>query len=619
MSRRGFAARDLQVNLKEDYSSFSKIDGTHEFQNRVPNSYILYPVRRLEKGKISYFNFKLAKEMGLISEYHPEQLNSDLENVLLNTFCLQIINEYDQNKNTKFNQKRLKSNKYMATRYLQLQHKNKKGTTSGDGRSIWNGSFKNPNPLDGRIWDISSRGTGVTALAPGSVEAQRPLKTGAAEFGYGCGLADLDELYGSAIMSEIFHRQDINTERVLCIIDIGNSLGIGVRAHPNLLRPAHMFMHLKQNNYTELKACVDYFIERQNHNKIWNLKTGSFNVYTDMLVALSKEFASFVAKLERHYIFVWMDWDGDNLLAHPGIIDYGSVRQFGLRHDQYRYDDVDRFSTNLNEQKKKALNTIQVFSQMVDYLQTNKKKSISKFKNSKFIKIFNEEFEKQLRLIFLLQVGFSTETSNHLLDVYAKEVENLFQIFSKLEKTKTSSKIQKVPDGKNRPAIFNMRKFLRNYPAALSSQFEQGEKINPITDFIVFDWFKSEFSNRKDRKLKTSTQKQIQDLQKAYIKLVKICLENKLQSLQSIQLNSNKLNIEKRITGNCIEYLVEDLFKSMKSGLSTKSIYEVLESFYQHQTPTYSQQNRSLVNLNTPEGKLLQKLLDTCREFEEDI
>ena len=61
-----------------------------------------------------------------------------------------------------------------------------------------------------------------------------------------------------------------------------------------------------------------------------------------MLRLLSKDFAEFAAKLEMDYIFAWLDWDGDNVLADAGIIDYGSVRQFGLRHDQYRYDDVER-------------------------------------------------------------------------------------------------------------------------------------------------------------------------------------------------------------------------------------------------------------------------------------
>jgi hypothetical protein len=82
----------------------------------------------------------------------------------------------------------------------------------------------------------------VTQLSPGAVEAQRPLKTGTEEFGYGCGLADTTELIGSAVFSEIFHRNGLSTERVLAIIDLGRGIGIGVRAAPNLFRPAHLFL-----------------------------------------------------------------------------------------------------------------------------------------------------------------------------------------------------------------------------------------------------------------------------------------------------------------------------------------------------------------------------------------
>jgi hypothetical protein len=56
----------------------------------------------------------------------------------------------------------------MATRYLQTQHRNKQGKTSGDGRSIWNGYLKSDN----LTFDISSRGTGATILSPGAQEAE---------------------------------------------------------------------------------------------------------------------------------------------------------------------------------------------------------------------------------------------------------------------------------------------------------------------------------------------------------------------------------------------------------------------------------------------------------------
>ena len=336
--------------LDAEYLAFNQLDGTHPWQKSVPESCVMYDVRLLPGGKISYFNWDLAKEMGLIPEHHPHRINRALEDKLLETFCIRIINEWDKAHNVIYPKTMLKKNRYMATRYLQLQHADKTGRTSGDGRCVWNGVVHHA----GKTWDVSSRGTGVTALAPGSVLAGKPLKSGNNAHGYGCGMAEIDELYAAAIMAEIFHRQGVPTERVLLIVDLGKGMGIGVRAGQNLIRPAHLFSHLRQNEFDRLERSVNYLIERQQRNGVWNFSTHHRRRYELMCEELTASFARFAAHLDRDYIFAWLDWDGDNVLIEAGIIDYGSVRQFGLRHDQYRYDDVDRFSTNLNEQRAKA-------------------------------------------------------------------------------------------------------------------------------------------------------------------------------------------------------------------------------------------------------------------------
>ncbi len=618
MSKKAVLSSDLKTKSlfakNEEYSQFEKINGTHPLQTELPEGLLLYPVRKLEKGRVSFFNFALAREMGLISAQHLDELNAKLENVILNSFCLQIINEYDQERQKSFDPTRLKPHKYMATRYLQLQHKNKKGVTSGDGRSIWNGVITH----NGTTWDISSRGTGVTALAPGAVEANRPLRTGEEEFGYGCGLADLDELYGSAIMSEIFHRQGVSTERVLAIIDIGRGLGIGVRASPNLLRPAHLFLYLKQNRYASLKRATDYFIDRQIKNDSWGLEKRGGHYYDSLLTHMGQEFARFAAQLERNYIFLWIDWDGDNLLAHPGIIDYGSVRQFGLRHDQYRYDDVDRFSTNLNEQKMKARFTVQIFCQLVDFLKTKEKKSLARFANSKALKLFDKVFESELRLIFLQQLGLSTLDAKKLLGHRTREVENLYQEFLVLEKTKTHSIPQKLPDGINHPAIFNMRAFLREYPQLLklSGELSGHEKVLPAE---VFQLIQSHFASRRDKRLSSSMKKKIIRLQKAYAKVLYSACAGKNQQdfLNDLIDRSLQSNFSGRITGNSIEYLVAEVLKAQKRNCKIDNVHAALEAFFKKQAPKKSK--RHLVNLNSPTGELYQKLLDLCLEFEEEV
>ncbi len=618
MSRKAVAHIDLKMKellrISEEYSQFDKINGTHPLQAQLPEGMLLYPVRKLEKGRVTYFNFDLAREMGLLPKNHPNKMNAALEKMVLNTFCIQIINEYDQQSEKKFDVTRIKPHKFMATRYLQLQHKNKKGATSGDGRSIWNGVITH----DGTTWDISSRGTGVTALSPGAVEAARPLKTGEEEFGYGCGLAEVEELYGSAIMSEIFHRQGLSTERVLTVIDIGKGLGIGVRAAPNLLRPAHMFLYLKQNRHSSLKKATQYFIERQMLNGVWKFEKRNGTYFDSMLSLLSTEFAKFAAQLERNYIFVWLDWDGDNLLAHPGIIDYGSVRQFGIRHDQYRYDDVQRFSTNLNEQRQKARFTVQIFCQMVDYLKTKNKKPLSHFAQSKILKQYDQAFEQNLRSVFLQQVGFDPNDIKKLIENHAGAVEKLYQDYLVLEKTKTAGQVRKLPDGINHPAIFNMRAFLREYPQLFKATHDF-ENPSKVTSAEVFQLIQSSFASSKDKKLTVNIQKKILKLQKSYAMVLKYACAGKAKAefLNDVINRSFQMNFARRITGNSIEYLVGEMMKAQKKAVSFEDIHVALDAFFKMQSPKFGV--RSLVNLNSPSGELYQKLLDRCLEFEEDI
>ncbi|HZI86823.1 MAG TPA: hypothetical protein VFD48_08310, partial [Pyrinomonadaceae bacterium] len=196
------------------YEKFKELNGTHPWRDVSPDGFVDYQARYRSQGRVLYFNFPLAKEMGLIPADHPHTINKEIEQVILDTFSLRIINEYDLAHGKKFPPESIKPGLYMATRYLQTQHRNKQGKTSGDGRSIWNGYLKTPS----LTFDISSRGTGATILSPGAQQADGVVKTGDESYGYSSGLAELDEMLGSAVMSEIFYRQGIPTERCLAVI-----------------------------------------------------------------------------------------------------------------------------------------------------------------------------------------------------------------------------------------------------------------------------------------------------------------------------------------------------------------------------------------------------------------
>ncbi len=629
MSKRLVHRRPGEGQAKEDQakvkakveSAFAAIDGSHPWQSTVPEGYVLYPVRTLNRGNIAYFNFPLAKEMGLIPEDHPHRLNAHLVKTILTTFAIQIVNEYDQ-VNRKWLLRDKKQNAFMATRYLQLQHSNKQGKTSGDGRSIWNGCYRHK----GKTWDISSRGTGVTSLAPGAVEANRPLKTGEGEFGYGCGMADLDELVSSALMSEIFSRNGVGTERVLTVIDLGQGEGIGVRAAPSLLRPAHLFLWLKQEKIEPLKRATDYFIRRQIENRSgenWTFKPDAQNRYELMLQAVANDFAQFSACLERNYIFAWLDWDGDNVLASAGIIDYGSVRQFGLRHDQYRYDDVDRFSTNLNEQRGKARLTIQVFAQLTDYLKSGVRRPLRTFMRHPVLKKFDQRFETHLRFLFLQQVGFDTAQAQTLLQKFAKPVERLYQTFSDLERQKTKDKTKKVADGVNRPAIFKMRAILRELPTVLANQENLQDSDVLLTADEMLTLMAAACARRRDLVVTVRLQQRLDAFQRAYLEVVRLAKSEdpSSQFMEKFARRAQAANKAGRITGNSAEYLVHEILTSRKRGLSNIDIQRALDLFIQHQTTQYPNQRQVTVpvDLSSPAGRLFQNLLQIALEHEEDI
>lgn len=569
-----------RLHSLEDYGAFDQLDGRHPWAEQVPEGLILYPVRSLSGGKVSYFNFDLAKEMGLIDKHHPHKLTKKLTQKILETFCIRIINEYDQEKGIRYPAETIKPNKFMATRYLQLQHADKSGRTSGDGRCIWNGIVVHNK----QIWDVSSRGTGVTALAPGVVEAGHPLRSGNYDHGYGCGMAEIDELFGAAISAEIFHRNGIATERMLTIVDLGRGIGIGVRAAPNLIRPAHMFLYLKQGKVEPLRRAVDYLIDRQQANKAWNIRLEEKDRFTTLLAEITRSFARFAARLDRDYIFAWLDWDGDNVLADAGVIDYGSVRQFGLRHDQYRYDDVERWSTNLNEQKLKARELVRTFAQMVDFLNTGVKSPYGHFESSSWMKEFDREFENASLEHFLFQIGLPEPQRRLLLNRHRRDVERFFSIHCEFERVKTHKKLHRVADGVHRPAIFNMRRAL-----ALMADYVSHMPMHmiPLVESReFFSWILSSQASRKDRRLTAKRRQMMARWQQCYINLIRKIATPAVweKTVTAISDRSAQINHEARLTGNGLIHIVDEILRYRRKGLSDAEIQMAIEELIQAQT-----------------------------------
>jgi uncharacterized protein YdiU (UPF0061 family) len=602
--------------ITKKYSQFDQINGSHPLKEQVPQAYVEYQVRSKKGGRVHFFNFDLAQEMGVLEANHPLELDQDLVAKILETFSLQIINEWDIAYQTKIHPEEIKPQTYMATRYLQLQHPGKKGKTSGDGRSIWNGVFQGKKGL----WDISSCGTGSTKLSPAVNIYKRFFKTGDPFISYGCGCSEVTEGIETLFFSEALARNQLKTERVLAIIEYDKGLAITVRAYPNLIRPSHFFCHLKQNNYLALKSLLDYYIQREQINGNYPKELEESKKYGHFLKRVSENFARTAATFEDEYIFCWLDWDGDNILMDGGIIDYGSIRQFGLFHSEYRYDDVERFSTTLTEQKKKARYIVQCFIQLVDYLESGKKKNLSHFKNHPLLQNFESSFQDQKRKNLLRKFGFSETLQSQLPLLHSKELDRFASIFYYFESAKSSRGSYKVADGITRDAIHSMRDVLRELPQLYLAR---GKKIEPQEFNQII---RSSYAKKVDIELTAQRLKKIDEFQECYWGLLaKVsALTNKSRDkiLLEVTMRSSVINKYDRVTGDSITHMTHKIAKA-RPKLSPIELVHLSRAFSDYQTldPQKSVNEEILLERAKDQTKLslLEGLMAIVRECREGL
>ncbi len=569
--RRAARARD-----GSRYAAFDVLDGRHPFQRAVPNGCVLYPARRRSHGRVAWFNFELAKRLGLIAADHPHRLSAALSRAILRTFAIQIINEWDQEHGTRIPARDRLAHSYMATRYLQLQHPGRRGATSGDGRSVWNGRVTH----DGVTWDVSSCGTGVTRLCPATAQEKRFFKTGNRHASYGCGTAGIDEGFSAALMSEIFHRNGVGTERVLAVIEFANGTAIHVRAAPCLLRPSHFFVHLRRQDLVSLRAIADLAIERRIANGRWRGALRSQR-YAKLAEDVARDFGRATATFESEYIFCWLDWDGDNVLLDGGIIDYGSVRQFGLYHREYRFDDGPRWSTTLPQQRRKARGIVQCFAQIRDALETGVQRPLAHFRHDPVLGVFDAEFERTRRRLLLAKLGLAPRIAAAVLAEASPAIDRFRRAFEVFERARSARGPHPVPDGLSWNAIFCMRDLLRELPVRYLRELRW---LDP-KELIAL--MASSYASRRDRAVTPARARQTIELQRAYMALVRVaaeCTKTDVPSLLAdIVRRSAILNRPDRITGDAIDHATARILRRRRDGLSVDAVHALIEHFVARQ------------------------------------
>lgn len=596
---------------QNSYALFDRIDGSHPWRNAAPEAYVDYLVWQRRDGRVAYFNFELAKEIGLIHRDHEHEITPVLEKKLLEIFALQIVNEWDQKYETEIPKKQLKPNRYMATRYLQLQHASKVGRTSGDGRSIWNGTIE----VNGTAWDFSSCGTGVTCLSPGAVQAGKPIKTGSGSYSYGSGRAGLDEGVSGAILSEFLHRLGIETERTLVVIEFPGATSVNVRAAKNLIRPSHLFGPLKQENHGLVCGALDYFIQRQNKNSDWQVDAKSPKRYEQLLSILAHRYAEFSAQLEDSYIFCWMDWDGDNMLANGGIIDYGSVRLFGIRHDSYRYDDDERWSTNLNEQKTKARYIVQTLAQLISFAQTGTREPIEKFRTHRALREFEKKFQAVRDRLFLRRLGFTAEQISQLSGRHFRIWKQFEREYRWFEQRKSHTGMRKTGDGKNHAAIYAIREAIVELPRFLAAH-------NEIMDPRKFmETIRTAYCTKADLKLRRGLRVRIQRFQSAYRQLIrKLASDTSREKRLYLELamRASQRNLRTPVTGDGVLFVTDKILR-LRHRLDGKDLHALIENFIRETARALYSYSGPPPRLSARARKALDDMLDIVEENRHSI
>jgi hypothetical protein len=299
------------------------------------------------------------------------------------------------------------------------------------------------------------------------------------------------------------------------------------------------------------------------------------------------------ARFESEYIFCWLDWDGDNILMNGGIIDYGSLRQFGLFHHEYRYDDVERMSTTITEQKNKARYIVQTFAQIVAALLQGQKTNIKGFSRHRSLLLFDKVFSRAMDETFLYKIGIDPARIDSLLKSRPvnRALARFRQSYDYFERAKSSKGLYPVNDGISWDAIFCMRDCMREMPGVLLG----GTGALGAPDFI--DMIRSRYASNDDVMIAPYRRQQIKYFQEGYRCLLDVIarvsdvpLDN---LLRTVRQRSAIINRADRITGDAIIHVAEYLIKAV-SSLNNGQTLNVFNEFVTAQvlSPEYQRNFR---------------------------
>jgi hypothetical protein len=289
---------------------------------------------------------------------------------------------------------------------------------------------------------------------------------------------------------------------------------------------------------------------------------------------VARSFARAAATFESEYVFCWLEWDGDNVLMDGGVLDYGSVRQFGLYHREYRYDDGPRFSTTIPEQRRKARYIVQTFAQIRDALSSGHKLPLGSYRRDAAVRRFDHEFDAHRLRLLLRNVGFAPPLVASLLAAARPLAERFRREHRYFERASSRRRIV-VTDGITRNAVYSTRDLLRELPA----RYLRDARPLPTKEFLAIA--ASTYASRRHRRATTAVTRRAAAFQRAYLALIRAAARlagsTPRDVLREVADRSAVINRFARITGDASIDVAARLSRTRRR-LDPDAIYSVIRA-----------------------------------------
>ena len=298
--------------------------------------------------------------------------------------------------------------------------------------------------------------------------------------------------------------------------------------------------------------------------------------YRAFAEAVARAFGRAAAIFEREYVFCWLEWDGDNVLLDGSIVDYGSVRQFGLFHREYRFDDGPRWSTTIPEQRAKARAIVRCFAQIAHALIAGRRAPLSAFARDPLLRLFDASFAATRDRLLLRHVGFDSKMEDALI-ARAYPLVNRFDRAHRWFETARSARGRvKVPDGITWNAVYSTRDLLRELPAIYASD------PTPLAPETILEKAASSYATRSDRRPTPAKRRRASELQEAYLALARRAARLTGVPMRTVfsalAARASKINAYARVTGDGVAHAAARLTRSRRA-LGPDGVYEVIDRF----------------------------------------